>query len=181
MGHLFYLFSEDCRVYATRWGYKTPALSRRHTQSSAGKVLFALKMPNYPDRIMKIIRIILASLGFILCTATQADVYELRTYTSHEGRLEALLERFENHTMRLFEKHGIHNIAYWLPQNEELAGHTLIYIVSHPDRESAAANWRSFATDPEWQQVAEESQRDGEIVESVQSVYMESTPWSPMQ
>ena len=117
--------------------------------------------------------------ALILCAGiARADVYELRTYTTYDGRLDALLARFENHTMRLFDSHGMHNVAYWIPQDQP---NTLIYILSHPDRESAAQNWNAFRNDPEWQQVVADSQRDGQIVENVVSVFMDATPWSPMQ
>jgi hypothetical protein len=108
-----------------------------------------------------------------------ADIYELRTYTTYEGRLPALLARFENHTVPLFEKHGIRNVAYWVPQDESLTENTLIYIIAHPNRDAAVANWDAFRSDPEWIEARAASQLDGEIVKEVVSVFMEATPWSP--
>ena len=64
-------------------------------------------------------------------------VYELRTYTAPEGKLDDLLARFRNHTMRIFEKHGMANVGYWLPQDETLRRNTLVYLISHPSREAA--------------------------------------------
>ena len=58
-------------------------------------------------------------------------LYELRTYTANPGKLEALEERFKNHTMALFEKHGIRNIRYWKPEESD---DTLIYLVAHPSK-----------------------------------------------
>lgn len=104
-----------------------------------------------------------------------ADIYELRTYTTNEGRLDDLLARFENHTVGLFERHGIRNIAYWVPQDQT---DTLIYIIAHRDREAAVANWDAFRADAQWQQAREESRRNGALVKEVVSVYMESTDWS---
>lgn len=127
--------------------------------------------------IKKIIAVCLCTIGAAAPLA-QADVYELRTYTTYEGRLDDLLARFENHTMRLFERHGIHNVAYWVPQDQ---ADTLIYIVSHPDREAAAANWDAFRSDQEWLEAREASRRNGALVQEVVSVYMDATPWSPMQ
>ena len=84
--------------------------------------------------------------------------------------------------MRIFEKHGIENVGYWVPQDERDHGdHTLIYIIAHPNREAAADNWKSFIADPEWSQVAEESQRDGRIVARVDSVFMDATDYSQIQ
>ncbi len=108
----------------------------------------------------------------------QADIYELRTYTAHEGRLDDLLARFENHTVDLFERHGFRNIAYWVPQDGELSKNTLIYIIAHPDRESATVNWDAFRSDPEWIEARAASRENGPLVKEVVSVFMEATPWS---
>lgn len=105
-------------------------------------------------------------------------LYELRTYTSPEGKLDALNARFRNHTMRLFEKHGMQNIAYWTPTDKP---NTLIYVIAHKDADAAKASWAAFRADPEWQRVAEETQRDGKIVDKVESVYLQPTDYSPMQ
>lgn len=109
------------------------------------------------------------------------QVYEMRTYTTHEGKLDALHQRFSNHTMRIFEKHGMTNIGYWVPTDPELSENTLIYIISHESREAAERSWDAFRSDPEWQEVYEASHADGVIVSSVESVFMESTPYSPIK
>ena len=111
--------------------------------------------------------------------ATQ--VFELRTYTAAEGKFDDLLARFRDHTLRIFEKHDMTNVGYWTPQDEPLAANTLIYVLAHPTREAAEANWRAFGADPEWQQVAEESQRDGRLIVGLERVYMDATDFSPMR
>jgi hypothetical protein len=108
-------------------------------------------------------------------------VFELRTYTAPDGKLDDLLARFRNHTMRIFEKHGMTNIGYWLPQDETLRQNTLVYLLAHPSREAADQAWRNFSADPEWQRVAEESQRDGRIVASVQRMWLDPTDFSQMK
>jgi hypothetical protein len=113
--------------------------------------------------------------------ASEGRVFELRTYTTHEGRLTALQRRFRDHTMRLFEKHGMTNIGYWVPQDTARAKNTLIYILRHPGREAARRNWQAFTADPEWQRVRAESEADGPIVLRVESVYLQSTDFSPMR
>lgn len=105
-------------------------------------------------------------------------VYELRTYTTHEGRLDALHARFRNHTMKLFEKHGMKNEQYWVPTDEARSKNTLIYIVSHESQEAAKKSWQAFRDDPEWQKVRAESEKDGPIVSKVESVYMTLTDYS---
>ena len=111
--------------------------------------------------------------------AESTTVYELRVYHTYEGKLEDLLRRFRDHTMKLFEKHGIKNVAYWLPVDEPLKGKTLIYILEHPSREAATANWKAFQDDPEWQSVRNKSEENGKLVEKVDSTFMALTDFSP--
>ncbi|MEZ5403017.1 MAG: NIPSNAP family protein [Bryobacteraceae bacterium] len=111
--------------------------------------------------------------------AMNAEVYELRTYHCEPGRLPALLARFENHTMKIFERHAMKNIAYWVPQDEPAKGDTLIYIISHASREQAKKNWDAFRADPEWTKVRAASEADGKIVAKVESVFMDLLSWSP--
>lgn len=128
-------------------------------------------------KLLPLSALCITALSFSL--SAQAEVYELRTYTTLEGRLDALLARFEDHTMRIFENHNMRNVAYWVPQDEPLASNTLVYIIAHENREQAAANWSAFGSDPEWQEVAEASQMDGAIIEGVESVFMDIEDWSP--
>ncbi len=108
-------------------------------------------------------------------------VFELRTYTAAEGKFDDLLRRFREHTLRIFEKHGMTNVGYWIPQDEPLSANTLIYLLAHPSREAADASWRAFGGDPEWQQVAEESQRDGRLIAGLERVFLDPTDFSPMR
>jgi hypothetical protein len=106
-------------------------------------------------------------------------LYELRTYTTHPGRLDALNARFRDHTLKLFEKHGMKNEMYWIPTDPELSKNTLIYVVSHASEEAAKKSWATFRADPEWIKVSGASEKDGKIVEKVVSVYMTPTDYSP--
>ncbi len=103
-------------------------------------------------------------------------VYELRTYTANEGKLDALHARFRNHTMRIFEKHGMQNVAYWIPADQ---ADTLIYIIAHADSAAAQANWQAFIADPEWQKVYADSIADGRLVKNIDNVFMTKTDYSP--
>lgn len=109
---------------------------------------------------------------------TSGKVFELRTYTSPAGKLGDLHARFRNHTVTLFEKHGMTNVGYWEPTDGPLADNTLIYIVSHDSREAAAASWKAFRSDPEWQNVRTASEANGPIVEKVDSVFMTAVDYS---
>ncbi|MBT5872485.1 MAG: NIPSNAP family protein [Candidatus Latescibacteria bacterium] len=108
-------------------------------------------------------------------------VFELRTYTAAGGKLPRLLARFRDHTMSIFEKHGMSNVGYWVPQDTPGSENTLIYIISHNSREAADANWSAFDEDPEWQRVEKASQVDGLLITNIESVFMESTDFSPIK
>lgn len=112
---------------------------------------------------------------------TTARVFELRTYHTPDGKLDDLLARFRDHTVDLFNKHGMTSIGYWVPTDEPLKGKTLIYILAHPSRESAKANWAAFRNDPEWKKVAAASEANGKIVEKVDSEFMEPTDFSKIK
>ncbi len=108
-------------------------------------------------------------------------VFELRTYTTPEGKLDPLLARFRGHTMVLFEKHNMVNVGYWVPQDPPRSHNTLIYMLAHHSREDAARNWAAFNADPEWQRVRTESEAAGPLVTHVDSVFLNPTDFSPLQ
>lgn len=108
-------------------------------------------------------------------------IYELRTYTTLDGRLPALHKRFREHTIKLFEKHGMKNGMYWIPTDPALSENTLIYVVSHDSEEAAKKSWDAFRKDPEWVKVRDASEADGKIVKEVKSVYMQLTDYSPVK
>ena len=109
-------------------------------------------------------------------SGSEKVIYELRTYTTHDGKLDVLHTRFKNHKMALFEKHGMTNLTYWSPENPELKDNTLIYLLSHESREAAEQSWEDFSNDEDWRQAYEESRSDGPIVQRVESIYMNETP-----
>jgi hypothetical protein len=106
-------------------------------------------------------------------------VYELRVYHAAPGKLSDLLARFRDHTVKLFDRHGIHSVAYWTPVDEPQKNDTLLYILRHPSREAATANWKSFQDDPEWKSVRDKSEANGKLVEKVDSTFLALTDFSP--
>ena len=134
---------------------------------------------------MKMFPRLLALLLALVATARAADVgvYELRTYTTELGRLDALLARFRDHTVKLFEKHGMTNLAYWVPMDEKNgAGSKLVYLLGHASREAATASWKSFRDDPDWkaaQKASEAPAAGGKIVAKVEAVFVAATNFSP--
>lgn len=108
-------------------------------------------------------------------------MYELRTYTTHPGGLDALLRRFRDHTMRIFEKHAMANVGYWVPQDHPLSENTLVYVLAHASRDAVEESWQPLGSDPEWQEVREAWQVDGPIIVSVERVFMDATDFSPIR
>ncbi len=103
--------------------------------------------------------------------------YEMRIYYCEAGKLPDLLNRFKNHTTQLFERHGMSNVGYWIPiQNEKNA---LYYVLSYPSKDAREASWKAFGADPEWKSVREESEKNGKIVAKVESIFMNLTDFSP--
>ena len=108
-------------------------------------------------------------------------VYELRTYTAPEGKLGELHTRFRDHTVRIFNKHGMKSVIYLAPQDAPDSQNTLIYVLEHPSREAAKKAWADFQADPEWVKVAADSQVNGRIVSKVVSVFADPTDYSPIK
>jgi hypothetical protein len=113
--------------------------------------------------------------------AKDQRVFELRTYTTNPGKLDALHKRFREHTNRIFKKHGVEIIGYWTPAEGPQSQDTLIYVVAFPSREAQKKAWAAFQADPEWQKVKEESHKDGVIVKEVKSITMRATDYSPIR
>lgn len=114
-------------------------------------------------------------------SAGVGPVYELRTYTTNEGKLDALLSRFRDHTCRLFEKYGITNLGYWVPVKEEDGANTkLIYVLKHDSEVAAKASYAAFGRDPEWQAARKASEEGGKILaRPPESVFLTPTNYSP--
>lgn len=113
--------------------------------------------------------------------AQSNKVFELRTYTAAEGKLPNLLARFRDHTMTLFEKHGMTNVGYWVPQDSPNSENTLIYLLEHSSRQAAQKSWTGFRADAEWSRVMIESEAAGSIVSNIESVFIEPTNFSPIR
>ncbi len=106
-----------------------------------------------------------------------SNLYELRIYYCEPNRLNALIERFTNHSTKLFEKHGITNVGYWLPISNEK--NALYYILSFPNIEEKEKAWKNFVADPEWKKVKSKSEESGKIVAKIESYFLNTTDYSP--
>jgi hypothetical protein len=108
-------------------------------------------------------------------------VFEMRTYITEPGRLEALHKRFREHTNRLFVKHGMTLIGYWTPSSGPESENTLVYILAFPSHEARDASFKAFGEDSEWKRVKAESEKDGKIVKQVISQFLAPTDYSPIK
>ena len=127
--------------------------------------------------------LLFAALSLLPGAAARADeatpFYELRTYYAADGKLEALHARFRDHTIGLFEKHGMKNLHYWVPEPNDEG--KLVYLLAYPSREAREASWKAFLADPEWIAAKEKSELGGKLVAKVESVFLTPTDYSPAE
>ena len=121
-----------------------------------------------------------AMLGAISSAQPIGDaVYELRMYTVYPGKLSDVLARFRFHTLTLFERHGMKNIAYWTVIDPIGNQPSLVYILAHASRAAADVSWKAFEADPDWQKIRDASEANGQLVSNIQSIFMKPTDFSP--
>lgn len=114
--------------------------------------------------------------------AKDSRCFELRTYYAAPGKLEALNARFRDHTCRLFKKHGMEIVGFWIPTDKDKgAENTLVYLLAHKSRDAARKSFSDFGNDPEWKKARSESEANGKLVEKVESVFLAATDYSPMK
>jgi uncharacterized protein YbaA (DUF1428 family) len=131
------------------------------------------------NRLTSFLTLAILAAGVSIGAAAEPDnrVYELRIYYAAEGKLDALHARFRDHTVKLFAKHGIENIGYWVPiENPESQ---LIYFLAYPSREARDASWKAFMADPDWQKAYKASEVDGKLVAKVETKFFQATVYSP--
>ena len=106
-------------------------------------------------------------------------LYELRVYEIVPLRMKDINDRFANHTTRIWERIGIHAVAFW----ENIIGpnNTLTYILAWESLEERERKWDAFMADPEWQKVLAETHKNGPIVSKVTNTIMRPTSYSAMQ
>ncbi|MHB1037426.1 MAG: NIPSNAP family protein [Pirellulales bacterium] len=113
--------------------------------------------------------------------AAASRLFEMRIYTTAEGKLGDLHKRFRDHTNKLFVKHGMTLVGYWTPAEGPEAKNTLVYILAYPNREAREKSWKAFQADPDWTAAREASEKNGRIVTKVVSQFMNPTDYSPIQ
>jgi len=132
---------------------------------------------------MRCLLLLLALAPFIALTADSpaaekdSRVYEMRVYYAAPGKLEALNARFKNHTMKLFEKHGLSNVGYFVPADNK--DNKLVYFISAPSKEARDKSFKEFLADPDWMKAYAESEKDGKLVNKLESTFLTLTDYSP--
>ena len=133
--------------------------------------------------MIKILSVVMLAAGLFSTSVSAGDkapdtrLFELRTYHAEPGKLDLLLARFRDHTTKLFEKHGMTNIGYWVPvENKD---NLLVYLLAYPDRAARDASWKAFVADEEWKKIAAASETDGRLVSKADQFFLTATAFSP--
>ncbi len=110
--------------------------------------------------------------------AKKDRLFEMRTYTTAEGRLDALHKRFREHTNKLFVKHGMTLVGYWTPTDKP---ETLVYILAYPNMDARKKSWKGFMGDEAWKKAWADSKKDGPVVTKVVAQFLNPTDYSPIR
>ncbi len=129
--------------------------------------------------ILRTLLVMITLAAALPASAAEKDTrcFEMRTYYAAPGKLDDLLARFRDHTVKLFEKHGITNIGYWVPV--ENTDNKLVYVIAFPSREAHDKSWKEFGADPDWQAARKASEENGKLLTKVESVFLNATDFSP--
>ena len=140
---------------------------------------FALKSSSY---VLWLLCGAAVVLGFRALRGSNAQppqhVYELRIYHVRAGKMDALRDRFGDHTDAIFKRHNMKSVGYWVPEDAPNSQNLFIYILEHPSRAEAEKNWAAFKVDSEWQKVKAESEANGPLVDQEDSYFMDPTSFS---
>ena len=107
--------------------------------------------------------------------------FEMRTYYAAAGKMDAMHARFRDHTNKLFVKHGMQLIGYWVPCEGTGTSNTMVYILAYPSKEARDKAWKAFVADPDWVKAKSESEVNGKLVDKVDIVYLKPTDYSPIK
>jgi hypothetical protein len=107
-------------------------------------------------------------------------IYELRIYRAVPGRLPTLISRFQNHTIQIWEKHGIHQAGFWTTLIGE-SNQQLTYMLAWDSMAEREKRWSAFITDPEWLEVSKESEKEGPLVQNISNELLTPTVFSSVR
>ena len=127
--------------------------------------------------LLSLVTLLVAST--IAHAAADTRCFEMRVYYAPEGKLDALHARFRDHTLKLFEKHGITNLGYFVPIGDN-PERKLVYFLAYPSLDARNASWKAFMADPDWKKAYAASEANGKLVAKVESAYLSATDYSPL-
>ncbi|HVR29918.1 MAG TPA: NIPSNAP family protein [Thermoanaerobaculia bacterium] len=132
--------------------------------------------------VLAILLLLASTLGSApAASGEERRAFELRVYTAEQDKMEALEQRFRDHTLRLFVKHGMEVVGFWKPVAEEGQEGKLVYLLAFPSHQARSDAWSAFGKDPEWQKVYAESHQDGPLVKKIESTRLDPTDYSPLR
>jgi hypothetical protein len=109
----------------------------------------------------------------------EGPLYELRIYQASEGRFQHLIKRFREHTDRIFKKHGLKALGYWIPTDGSVKKRRkFVYLLQHPSRYEAYRNWTNFFNDKEWERVMDKPEFQGLLSEKPTSIFLSLNDYS---
>jgi hypothetical protein len=108
-------------------------------------------------------------------------VFELRTYTTAEGKLQTLSDRFRDRTLTIFKKHGMRAVGAWIPTDAPHSANTLVFLMEWPNRAEADRTWQEFGEDPAWKSLVAETEKDGRLWTKLDRLWMQPTEYSAMK
>ena len=117
----------------------------------------------------------------LLNAAGKNRVLEIRTYTTHDGRLPALVERMGHGENKVFERLGMKPVGFFVANEAPKSENTFVYILSHESREKAKENWAKFRDDAQWKEIRQRSEAAGPIVSKVENIFVDPTDFSPLK
>ncbi len=125
----------------------------------------------------------LLAFGLLSASAGAADkpdtrLFEMRVYYAAEGKLDALNARFRDHTVKLFEKHGMTNLGYFVPTKN--TDNKLVYFLAYADKAARDASWKAFGADPEWKAAQKASELNGRLLVKGESAFLTATDYSAL-
>jgi hypothetical protein len=126
---------------------------------------------------------VLVGRGSPLAAQAKNRIFEIRTYTANEGKLDALVKRMRDKEAKIFEKNGMKGIGFFVAAEAPKSENTYVYILAHESREAARASWAKFGNDPEWKELRQSSEAAGPILVQggVQSIFVNPLDFSPLK
>jgi hypothetical protein len=107
-------------------------------------------------------------------------IYELRIYSCLPNRLPKLLQRFADHTLKLWDKHGIRQAGFWTVLVGD-GNNDLYYLLAWESLAEREKKWETFLADPAWHKVRDDSERDGPIIANIKSMFLKPTAFSAVR